>query len=304
KRTRCAGMRRAICCLTCQAMASPSRSGSVASSTRSAFLAAAFSSVTTFCLPLMTSYSGSNPCSMSTPILDLGRSMMWPTEAFTVYPDPRYFLIVFAFAGDSTTTSVLRKAFSFAGARALPLPAFACEAAFFAAVVLAVAIRVPGAALDAGAPVWVHGPRRPAKEIFPRALAAKTFQLQLGQPAERLVGGHSRAVREYVDVHRQALVEHRPQLAGRPVERHLDSQWNRCLNGRRDVRSHTDRPRAQPIGKRPGELVEQFARGAKRTRDLRVDQTVRVRGELIGGIARDGEQRAAFFDGVVGGDEG
>ena len=54
--TRCVGTRlRAIWCLTCQAMASPSRSGSVASSTRSAFFAAAFSSVTTFCLPLMIS---------------------------------------------------------------------------------------------------------------------------------------------------------------------------------------------------------------------------------------------------------
>src|SRR3954467_6580785 len=33
--------------------------------------------------------------------------MMWPTDAFTVYRAPRYFLMVFAFAGDSTTTSVL-----------------------------------------------------------------------------------------------------------------------------------------------------------------------------------------------------
>ena len=54
-KTRWAGTPRAICCFTCQAMASPSRSGSVASSTRSAFLAAARSSVTTFCLPLITS---------------------------------------------------------------------------------------------------------------------------------------------------------------------------------------------------------------------------------------------------------
>src|ERR1700761_148994 len=35
-----------------------------------------------------------------------GRSLMWPLEATTSNPDPRYFLIVLAFAGDSTTTSV------------------------------------------------------------------------------------------------------------------------------------------------------------------------------------------------------
>src|SRR5512136_1356478 len=42
---------------------------------------------------------------MSTPSLLLGRSMMWPTEAFTVKSLPRYFPMVFALAGDSTTTS-------------------------------------------------------------------------------------------------------------------------------------------------------------------------------------------------------
>src|SRR5262245_47343525 len=41
---------------------------------------------------------------MSTPILDFGRSLMCPTEAFTVKPLPRYFLIVLALAGDSTMT--------------------------------------------------------------------------------------------------------------------------------------------------------------------------------------------------------
>src|SRR5262245_52495832 len=36
-----------------------------------------------------------------------GRSRTWPFEAITSYPEPRYFLMVLAFAGDSTTTSVL-----------------------------------------------------------------------------------------------------------------------------------------------------------------------------------------------------
>src|SRR4051794_23332237 len=35
-----------------------------------------------------------------------GRSRTWPLDAITSYPAPRYFLMVLAFAGDSTTTSV------------------------------------------------------------------------------------------------------------------------------------------------------------------------------------------------------
>src|SRR5215470_6511149 len=108
--------------------------------------------------------------------------------------------MVFALAGDSTTTSVFRNAFSPALARDLGLPPFACVVAFFAAAVLAVAIRVPGAALDAGTPVWVHGPRRPAEEIFPNLLPAKPFQLQFRQAAQRFVGRHFCPSGEHVDV--------------------------------------------------------------------------------------------------------
>src|SRR5579872_1309796 len=42
---------------------------------------------------------------MSTPSF-LGRSLMCPFEATTSNLEPRYFLIVLAFAGDSTTTRV------------------------------------------------------------------------------------------------------------------------------------------------------------------------------------------------------
>src|SRR5262245_42995433 len=58
-------------------------------------------------LPWMISYSGSKPLATSTPIFDLGRSLMWPTEAFTSKPLPRYFLMVLALAGDSTITSAV-----------------------------------------------------------------------------------------------------------------------------------------------------------------------------------------------------
>src|SRR5271154_2237454 len=67
---------------------------------------------TTFSLPGMTIRSGVKlPSLSSTPILFLGRSLMWPTEASTVKSFPRYLLIVFAFAGDSTITSDLLIAF-------------------------------------------------------------------------------------------------------------------------------------------------------------------------------------------------
>src|SRR5262249_12226679 len=39
------------------------------------------------------------------PMSFLGRSLTCPTEAITVYPEPRYLLMVFALEGDSTITS-------------------------------------------------------------------------------------------------------------------------------------------------------------------------------------------------------
>ena len=90
----------------CQLMASPSRSGSVASTSSSAVLAAARSSLTTFSLAGLISYSSWKPFSMSTPSF-LGRSRMWPTEAITLYPLPRYLVMVLALDGLSTITSLV-----------------------------------------------------------------------------------------------------------------------------------------------------------------------------------------------------
>src|ERR1700735_1614905 len=60
----------------------------------------------------MTISSGVKLTSLrSTPILFFGRSLIWPTEASTVKSFPRYLLIVFALAGDSTITSDLLIAF-------------------------------------------------------------------------------------------------------------------------------------------------------------------------------------------------
>src|SRR2546429_1120439 len=69
---------------TCHAMASPSRSGSVASSTRSAALAAFLISARVLAFSLMVTYSGVKPFSTSTPSLRCGRSRTCPTVAFTV----------------------------------------------------------------------------------------------------------------------------------------------------------------------------------------------------------------------------
>src|SRR5215471_2442025 len=75
----------------------------------SASLAVFFRSATIFLLfrffeSGMISYSGSKLFWTSTPRPFEGRSLMCPIEAFTIKSLPRYLLIVFALAGDSTTT--------------------------------------------------------------------------------------------------------------------------------------------------------------------------------------------------------
>ena len=57
-----------------------------------------------FFLPSITSYWGSKPFSTSTARSFFGRSLTWPSDALTTYCLPRYLLMVFAFAGDSTIT--------------------------------------------------------------------------------------------------------------------------------------------------------------------------------------------------------
>src|SRR5882672_3012991 len=68
-------------------------------------LAIFFSLATTFSFPGMTTYSVLKSPSMSTPSLLLGKSLMCPSEASTSKSFPRYLLMVFALAGDSTMTN-------------------------------------------------------------------------------------------------------------------------------------------------------------------------------------------------------
>src|SRR5207245_733698 len=70
-----------------------------------ASFAASFSSLITFLRERIDSYSSVKSLSTSTPSLLFGRSRMWPIDATTLKSRPRYLLMVFAFAGDSTTTS-------------------------------------------------------------------------------------------------------------------------------------------------------------------------------------------------------
>src|SRR5215475_13907536 len=115
-----------------KAIASPSRSGSGARNTLSTAPAAARISWMTLALLRMTTYSGWKFFLGSTPIRDLGRSLMCPTDAFTTKALPRYFLMVRAFAGDSTTRSDLPEART--GASFLGFAGLAAFAAvFFAA---------------------------------------------------------------------------------------------------------------------------------------------------------------------------
>ena len=90
----------------CQAIASPSRSGSVAKNIRSAFFAWLLNLLRVSPLPLMVIYFGLKSFSISTPNWLLGRSLTCPIEASIIYFDPKNFLIVFALAGDSTITKV------------------------------------------------------------------------------------------------------------------------------------------------------------------------------------------------------
>src|SRR5207249_620444 len=92
-------------CARCQAIASPSRSGSDASRMFDAPLAAAFNSLIVDSFPGMVTYSGLNECSMSMPSVLFGRSRTWPIEARMSYLPPRKRPSVFAFAGDSTMIS-------------------------------------------------------------------------------------------------------------------------------------------------------------------------------------------------------
>src|SRR5579883_2603011 len=66
--------------------------------------AVCLSSAMSFFLPSMTSYRGSKPFSISTARSRLGRSLICPSEALTMYCLPRYLLMVFALVGDSTIT--------------------------------------------------------------------------------------------------------------------------------------------------------------------------------------------------------
>ncbi len=91
----------------CHAIASPSRSGSDASKVSWLASDAPFNVRMSSALPLTFIYSGSKSCSTSIARRAFGRSRTWPILANTRYLLPSIFSSVLAFAGDSTTTSVL-----------------------------------------------------------------------------------------------------------------------------------------------------------------------------------------------------
>src|SRR5213592_1722678 len=114
---RCSGRRLPLSASArCQAIASPSRSGSGARNTLDAVFAASLIFASAWFLVRIGTYSGSKSFSRSTPSLLLGRSMMWPFEATTVKPRPRNLVSVRDLVGDSTITSDLEP--SLAGASA------------------------------------------------------------------------------------------------------------------------------------------------------------------------------------------
>lgn len=90
----------------CRAIASHSRSSSVASHTLFIAFEAFLSAETTAFLSLLTSYVGSKSASLSIASFHFARSTTCHILATTSNHPPRYFLMVFAFAGDSTITNV------------------------------------------------------------------------------------------------------------------------------------------------------------------------------------------------------
>lgn len=90
----------------CHEIASPSRSGSVASTICFACFASLRIFSITSPLPRRVIYLGSKSCSTSTPSWLFGKSRTCPFDAMTLYFEPRYFSIVFALDGDSTITNV------------------------------------------------------------------------------------------------------------------------------------------------------------------------------------------------------
>ena len=100
-------------CAKCQAIASPSRSGSVAKYTFLADFASFFNDFIKSPFPLMFMYSGSKLFSILTPNFDLGKSLICPIDATTLVFPPKNFFIVFAFAGDSTIINLSAIFFSF-----------------------------------------------------------------------------------------------------------------------------------------------------------------------------------------------
>ena len=89
---------------TCHEMASPSRSGSVASSTPSADSAAFLSLSAIAFLSVMIVYVGAKSCRTSTASRFCGRSRTCPPVAKTLYPLPRYFCTVSSLPKPSMTT--------------------------------------------------------------------------------------------------------------------------------------------------------------------------------------------------------
>ena len=87
-------------------MASPSLSSSLANQTVLDFLTSSFKFLTIDFLSLDTSYLGLKSLSTSIPIFFEGRSEICPKLEATLYPLPKNFSIVFAFAGDSTITKL------------------------------------------------------------------------------------------------------------------------------------------------------------------------------------------------------
>src|SRR5712664_2385645 len=206
--------------------------------------------------------------------------------------------MVFALAGDSTTTRVL----PLARETTSPSPA-AFLLVLRALVAFAVALLV--AIVPRGGDRCRHSQlgsiSSAAQEIFPGPSYRHPLQLQLGQFAERFPGWDLRTQGEVVYMSRGPAVQQLPQLDTRLVDHGpiwiLPSQAVGC----RDPETRC----VVPLwlgGNRPAHRPKDLRRADRRPRLLALEEGVRALGPPAW-IARNGEDRLALHDGLPRGDQ-
>src|SRR5471030_1028382 len=250
--------------------------------------------------------------------------------------------MVFALAGDSTTTSVLplvrveistgspsasssaaflalRGALAFFSAAAAvtffsPAAGFSSSAAadFFSgdAIFFLVAMVFLGRRVIAVTPS-LGSSNLSAEEIFPRPLQTHALLLQLRKFPKRLAGRHFSAQGQVVYMSRCSLVQQSPELEAQLIHyglsrRHLGLLRRRIGSHReaRVVLNRRRRLRAKGLGNRPAEQLQNVPRAQHGFRHLQAQQLIRPRSDRVSQISRHRKDGTPLLGSMVGRDQG